>query len=98
MSEDRQDRPKSDGNWEVIIAGDDGRLYKFGQQELAAYEVPREVVESPHFETVRRQLRHGIVSSIIPESRGFVACYVLNLASLRTVEESDPWKDRFSEE
>jgi hypothetical protein len=76
---------------DLIIASDDGRIYKISQADLAQFEV--EYKTDPDYAPVVNLLKSGVQVAAVPISaqeggahaRGDMMCYLLNLAGLKTV-------------
>ena len=81
---------------DIIIASDDGKIYKISQADLAQFEVPFK--GDPDYNEVISLLKAGVQVAAVPVSaedggaraRGDMMCYLLNLAGLRT---KTSWED-----
>lgn len=81
---------------DIIIASDDGKLYKISQADLQQYEVPYQ--GDPDYNEVVSLLKAGVQVAAVPVSaedggahaRGDMLCYLLNLAGLKT---KTSWED-----
>ncbi len=77
---------------DLIIASDDGKIYKISQQDLARYEVPNGKTD-PDYAAVVQLLKAGVQVAAVPvtaeeggaHARGDMMCYLLNLSGLKTV-------------
>ncbi len=78
---------------DIIVAGDDGTLYRISQGNLARFQVPS---TDELYNTVNPLLAGGVTVAVIPNQLGTVRangnmmCYLLNLASLK--KPQDPSK------
>jgi len=76
---------------DVIIAGDDGRIYHLSEQELAKYEVSAEQKKEKKYDFIESLLKSGVSTAAVPpevnetgsDSQAVPLCYVLNLASFK---------------
>ena len=81
---------------DIIIASDDGKLYKISQVELQQYRVAFE--NDPSYAKVVTLLKAGVQVAAVPitkdeggaSARGDMMCYLLNLAGLKT---KTSWED-----
>ena len=75
---------------DVIIASDDGKIYKISETELQRFEVPWK--GDPDYDEVIKLLREGVQIAAVPvnpehggaHARGDCFCYLLNLSGLKT--------------
>lgn len=81
---------------DLIIASDDGKIYKISQAELQQYRVAFE--NDPAYAKVVNLLKAGVQVAAVPvtqeeggaNARGDMMCYLLNLAGLKT---KTSWED-----
>jgi hypothetical protein len=81
---------------DLIIASDDGKIYKISQAQLAQFEVPFK--GDKDYAEVVNLLKAGVQVAAVPVSkedggahaRGDMMCYLLNLAGLKT---KTSWED-----
>ncbi len=81
---------------DVIIASEDGKLYKLSQADLAEYEV--DYKNQKEFAPIVSLLKQGVSVAAVPvpddqsgpHAGGDYLCYLLNLASLRKITS---WED-----
>jgi len=76
---------------DIIIAGDNGKLYKMSQEDLKPFLVSN-VHQNADFVEVLSLLKAGVQVAAIPvpereggsRARGDLFCYLLNLSGLKT--------------
>jgi hypothetical protein len=81
---------------DLIIASDDGKIYKISQDQLVQFRVLFE--NDPAYAPVVALLKQGVQVAAVPVSkaegganaRGDMMCYLLNLAGLKT---KTSWED-----
>jgi hypothetical protein len=82
---------------DLIIASDDGKLYKISQDQLQQYRVML-FENDPSYAKVVNLLKAGVQVAAVPitkdeggaSARGDMMCYLLNLAGLKT---KTSWED-----
>ncbi len=75
---------------DIIIAGEDGQMYKLSQDNLAPFRVN---TSSDEFKPILKLLKSGVSLAAVPvpeedsgpRADGDAYCYVLNLSSLRKI-------------